>query len=53
MSKNNLVLSREIKNYLQQSLSYDRLISKQELEKDNENKDSALGSIGLKPKIVH
>mgnify|MGYP001353086267 CR=1 FL=1 len=21
--------------------------------KDNENKDSALGSIGLKPKIVH
>ncbi len=27
--------------------------SKQELEKDNENKDSALGSIGLKPKIVH
>ena len=33
VSKNNLVLSREIKNYLQQSLSYDRLISKQELEK--------------------
>tara|TARA_Y100000590_G_scaffold398527_1_gene480994 strand:+ start:3 stop:1907 length:1905 start_codon:yes stop_codon:yes gene_type:complete len=27
--------------------------SKKELEKDNENKDSALGSIGLKPKIVH
>ena len=27
--------------------------SKQDLENDNENKDSALGSIGLKPKIVH
>ena len=27
--------------------------SKQDLAKDEENKDSALGSIGLKPKIVH
>ena len=27
--------------------------SKQDLENDNDNKDSALGSIGLKPKIVH
>ncbi len=27
--------------------------SKQDLAKDDENKDSALGSIGLKPKIVH
>ena len=27
--------------------------SKQDLAKDDQNKDSALGSIGLKPKIVH
>ncbi len=27
--------------------------SKQDLAKDDDNKDSALGSIGLKPKIVH
>tara|TARA_Y100000591_G_scaffold197448_1_gene170844 strand:- start:25 stop:1932 length:1908 start_codon:yes stop_codon:yes gene_type:complete len=27
--------------------------SKQDLEKNDDNKDSALGSIGLKPKIVH
>ena len=27
--------------------------NKQDLVKDDENKDSALGSIGLKPKIVH
>ena len=27
--------------------------TKQDLAKDDENKDSALGSIGLKPKIVH
>ncbi len=27
--------------------------NKEDLENDNENKDSALGSIGLKPKIVH
>ena len=27
--------------------------SKQDLAKDDNNKDSALGSIGLKPKIVH
>ena len=27
--------------------------SKQDLKNDNDNKDSALGSIGLKPKIVH
>ena len=27
--------------------------SKQDLAKDENNKDSALGSIGLKPKIVH
>ncbi len=27
--------------------------SKQDLENDDDNKDSALGSIGLKPKIVH
>tara|TARA_Y100000590_G_scaffold360341_2_gene416591 strand:- start:8096 stop:10003 length:1908 start_codon:yes stop_codon:yes gene_type:complete len=27
--------------------------SKQDLSKDEDNKDSALGSIGLKPKIVH
>ena len=27
--------------------------NKQDLKKDEENKDSALGSIGLKPKIVH
>tara|TARA_Y100001970_G_scaffold113513_1_gene141555 strand:- start:9519 stop:11426 length:1908 start_codon:yes stop_codon:yes gene_type:complete len=27
--------------------------SKQDLSKDDDNKDSALGSIGLKPKIVH
>ena len=27
--------------------------SKQDLTKDDDNKDSALGSIGLKPKIVH
>ena len=27
--------------------------SKEDLAKDDENKDSALGSIGLKPKIVH
>ncbi len=28
-------------------------VNKQDLAKDDENKDSALGSIGLKPKIVH
>ena len=27
--------------------------NKQDLAKDNDKKDSALGSIGLKPKIVH
>ena len=27
--------------------------SKQDLAKDDDNKDSALGSIGLKPKIIH
>ena len=27
--------------------------SKEDLNKDDDNKDSALGSIGLKPKIVH
>ena len=27
--------------------------TKQDLAKDDDNKDSALGSIGLKPKIVH
>ena len=27
--------------------------SKEDLKKDDDNKDSALGSIGLKPKIVH
>ncbi len=27
--------------------------NKEDLENDDENKDSALGSIGLKPKIVH
>ena len=27
--------------------------NKQDLENDDDNKDSALGSIGLKPKIVH
>jgi len=27
--------------------------NKQDLAKDQDNKDSALGSIGLKPKIVH
>ena len=27
--------------------------TKQDLAKDDQNKDSALGSIGLKPKIVH
>ena len=33
MRKNNILLNREIKNYLLQSLSNDRMISKQELEK--------------------
>ena len=27
--------------------------NKEDLNKDDDNKDSALGSIGLKPKIVH
>ena len=27
--------------------------NKQDIAKDDESKDSALGSIGLKPKIVH
>ena len=35
------------------SIKLDPRITKQDLENDNDNKDSALGSIGLKPKIVH
>ena len=33
MKKNKLMLNRDVKNYLLQSLSNDRMISKQELEK--------------------
>ena len=33
MKKNNLLLNRDVKNYLLQSLSNDRMISKQELRK--------------------